>query len=114
MPSLAAIDASSGAEVNASGITAGDMALEASSGADLAIVGACRSLSASVSSGARINARELSCESGSVDASSGADAAVTVSGVLNVDASSGASVVASGDPHIGDISLSSGGSLRRR
>lgn len=114
MPSLAALDASSGAEMSARGIVAGDLALEASSGAGVTIAGTCRDLSASASSGARINARDLSCESGSVDASSGADAAVTVSGVLNVDASSGASVVASGDAHIGDISLSSGGSLRRR
>ncbi len=114
MPSLAAVDASSGADLSARGLAAGDLALEASSGAGLTIAGTCRALSASASSGARINARDLSCESGSVDASSGADASVTVSGVLNVDASSGASVVASGDTHIGDISLSSGGSLRRR
>ena len=114
MPSLDALDASSGAEISARGVAADDLALEASSGAGLNVAGACRALAAGASSGARISARDLHCETGSVEASSGADAAISVSGVLNVDASSGASVVASGDPHIGDISLSSGASLRRQ
>ncbi len=114
MPSVEALDASSGAELDASGVNADALALDASSGAELTVTGACRAFTADASSGARIDARQLQCGAGSVDASSGANAFVHVSGILNVDASSGANVSVAGSPEIGDISLSSGGSLHRR
>ena len=87
--------------------------LSASSGADLQVSGTCASFTADASSGADIDARQLHCENGSVDVSSGADARVFASGRLDVGASSGGGVVAYGNPGIGNIDLSSGGSLRR-
>lgn len=111
MPSVAGLDASSGSEISASGIEAGALSLEASSGSELNVAGACQTLDAEASSGAVIHARDLHCNEGNVDASSGSTAAVWVSGVLNIDASSGAAIDAGGQPRMGDISLSSGGSL---
>ncbi|GAM99370.1 hypothetical protein U91I_03019 [alpha proteobacterium U9-1i] len=113
MPTLTGLDASSGSDIHATGINGGDVTLETSSGADITAAGACRTLSAHASSGSDLDARGLRCESGSADVSSGADIILNVSGTLNVDASSGGGVTAIGDPRIGDISLSSGGSLRR-
>lgn len=114
MPSVTALDAASGAEINARGVNAEALSLDASSGAEINVAGACRTLEASASSGADINANDLRCGAGSVDVSSGADIAVHVTGTLNVDASSGGGINASGNPSIGNVSLSSGGSLNRR
>jgi len=113
MPHVSSLSASSGADLVATGVDGGAIALSSSSGADLRVSGACDSFEADASSGADIHAAELRCESGSVDVSSGADARVYASGRLDVDASSGGGVVAHGNPGIGSISMSSGGTLRR-
>lgn len=113
MPRVEGLSASSGADLNVTGVDGGDIALDSSSGADLRVSGRCASFTADVSSGADIHAQDLRCENGSIDASSGGDARVFASGRLNVDASSGGGVVAYGNPGIGNIDLSSGGSLRR-
>ena len=113
MPRVTGLSASSGADLAATGVNGGDITLDSSSGADLRVSGRCETFVADVSSGADIHAQELRCENGSVDASSGADARVFASGRLNVDASSGGGVVAYGNPSIGNVDLSSGGSLRR-
>lgn len=113
MPRVDGLSASSGADLVATGINGGAITLDSSSGADLRVSGACTTFSADASSGSDIDARQLRCESGSVDVSSGADAMVYASGRLDVDASSGGGVVAYGNPGIGNIDLSSGGSLRR-
>ncbi len=113
MPNVEGLEASSGADLVATGIDSARISLASSSGADLRASGRCGAFSADASSGSDIHAHELRCENGSVDVSSGADVRIYASGRLNVDASSGGGVVAYGDPGIGDIDLSSGGSLRR-
>lgn len=113
MPRISGLSASSGADLEASGLNGGDVSLESSSGADLDASGTCGAVNASASSGADIDARRLVCASGSVDVSSGADIALHVTGTLNVDAASGGGVTVFGDASIGDVSLSSGGSLNR-
>lgn len=113
MPRAEGLSASSGADLIVTGVNGGDIALDASSGADLRVSGRCASFTADASSGADIHAQELICENGSVEASSGADARVHATGRLNVEASSGGGVVAYGNPGIGNIDLSSGGSFRR-
>jgi hypothetical protein len=113
MPRVDGLSASSGADLVATGLNGGAVSLSSSSGADLRVSGVCTTFEADASSGADLHAQNLRCESGSVDVSSGADARVYASGRLNVDASSGGGVVAHGNPGLGNISLSSGGSLRR-
>jgi hypothetical protein len=113
MPRLDSLSASSGAEVHAEGVRADTIALDASSGGELTIVGACGNVDADASSGSHLNAARLQCERGSVEASSGARADVHVSGALDVDASSGGRVYAGGGAQVGNISLSSGGTLHR-
>jgi hypothetical protein len=113
MPRVEGLSASSGADLNVTGVDSSEIALDSSSGADLRVSGRCASFTADASSGADLWAQELRCENGSVDASSGADARVFASGRLNVDASSGGGVVAYGNPGIGNVDLSSGGTLRR-
>lgn len=113
MPRIEGLEASSGAAIRGEGVSGPAIALEASSGAELVIAGECASFSADASSGANIRAAGLRCENGSVEVSSGASVHVFASGRLDVEASSGGDVVAHGNPGIGDIDLSSGGSLRR-
>lgn len=113
MPRVDGLSASSGSDLVATGVNAGAISLDSSSGADLRVSGTCSTFTADASSGADLHAQNLRCESGSVDVSSGADARVYATGRLDVDASSGAGVVAYGNPGIGNVDLSSGGSLRR-
>lgn len=113
MPRVQELSASSGADLVATGLNGGDVALDSSSGADLRVSGRCASFSADASSGAELNAQDLQCENGNVDASSGGNARVFASGRLNVDASSGGGIVAYGNPGVGNIDTSSGGSFRR-
>ncbi|ANP44532.1 head GIN domain-containing protein [Candidatus Viadribacter manganicus] len=113
MPRVDGLSAASGADLVATGINGGAIELESSSGADLRVSGTCSSFNADASSGADLDAQNLRCENGRVDVSSGADARVNATGRLDVDASSGGGVVAYGNPGIGNIDLSSGGSLRR-
>ena len=113
MPRVTGLSASSGADLTATGVNGGDIELDASSGADLRVSGVCASFTADASSGSDIHAQDLRCENGSADVSSGADIRVYASGRLDVDASSGGGIVAYGNPGIGNIDLSSGGSLRR-
>ena len=107
------LSSSSGADLIASNVTADAIALSTSSGATLRVSGRCATFTADASSGSDLNAQALRCENGSVDVSSGADARVFASGRLNVDASSGADVVVFGDAGLGEVSMSSGGSMRR-
>lgn len=113
MPRVEGLSASSGADLVATGVSADSIVLDSSSGADLRVSGRCATFVADASSGADLHAQDLRCENGRVDASSGGDARVFASGRLDVDASSGGGVVAYGEPNIGNIDLSSGGTLRR-
>ena len=113
MPHVDGLSASSGADLTVTGVNAAEIRLDASSGADLRVSGSCGRFRADASSGSDIHAQNLRCENGSADVSSGADIRIYASNRLDVDASSGGGVVAYGDPGIGDIDLSSGGSLRR-
>lgn len=113
MPRVEGLSASSAAELTVSGVNGGDIALDTSSAGELRVSGRCGRFTADASSGGGLNAQELRCENGNVDTSSGGTARVYASGRLNVDASSGGTVVAYGNPSIGDVDLSSGGSLRR-
>lgn len=112
MPRVDALASSSGADLVATGVNGGAIALSASSGADLRVSGTCDTFSADASSGADLHAAELRCQNGNVSVSSGADARVYATGALNVDASSGGGVQALGGADIRNIELSSGGSFR--
>lgn len=113
MPRISGLGASSGARIQANSINGGNIDLDASSGAHLDVNGVCAAFQADASSGANIDAQELRCENGSVHVSSGAHTQVFASDRLDVDASSGGAVRAFGNPGIGNIDLSSGGTLRR-
>jgi len=113
MPTARAVSSSAGAHVRLAGVTDGDLALDASAGAQLRASGACGALDAEASAGANLDASALTCGTGEVDVSSGAQVRVAVTGQLDVEASSGGSVYAGGTPQIGRVALSSGGQLLR-
>ncbi len=117
LPEVDALETSSGADLIAQGtITAGKIALEASSGsdlevevdaeevtadtssgADIKVSGRTNMLYADASSGSDIKARGLLAKRCHADASSGADISVNVSESLVADASSGADISYTGD-----------------
>lgn len=130
-PSLESVQASSGADVSAVGMTGGNVVLsassganlnvtevqgetfrlDASSGADLVVAGACTSAMASVSSGANLDASGLKCAKFEVEASSGSDARVFASQSIRAEASSGAGIEVSGNPGQIDRETSGGGDI---
>lgn len=113
MPRADGLEASSAAELTATGVNGGNLALGASSAGTLRVSGRCATFEADSSSGGDLRAQDLHCENGNVEASSGGGARVFASGRLNVDASSGGHVIAYGNSNIGNVDLSSGGTLRR-
>lgn len=111
MPAVEVLKASTAAEIGASDIDADDIELSASTGSSIDVSGVCKTLDASISTGAKIDADDLICETGKAEASTGGELRVHVSGKLDVDASTGGEIEASGNPQIGRLSLSSGGDL---
>lgn len=111
LPALEAVDASSGASVDATGVDAGAFAIDVSSGASLEIVGRCDALTVDVSSGGSVDAEQFLCRTANASASSGGSADIFASESVNGDASSGGSVDVSGSPKIVNKDTSSGGSV---
>jgi hypothetical protein len=131
VPALTELEASSGADVDAKGMSGQYLVVGASSGARLAIdevngedvsasassgarldaSGTCGRIDASVSSGGRLNLARLECEDVSVDASSGGQAEVFASASVDAEASSGGNVDVAGGPNDIEIDTSSGGDI---
>jgi len=110
-PNLEMIDVSSGSSTRVDDLSTGRLNIDASSGSSLRVSGTCTDLFADGSSGASISARDLTCEDGNLDTSSGSSLAVTLTGVVNADASSGSSISVSGGARRGNIDSSSGASI---
>lgn len=113
-PALEGVSSSSGADLSATGIDAGDFEVSVSSGADAELSGTCGSLKADGSSGADLDAEDLKCTDAVADASSGADLTIYVSQSLTADASSGGDITVYGGPKNTDIDKSSGGDVSIR
>lgn len=111
MPSMDQAEVSSGADLNARGIDAGDFSASVSSGGDLYLEGRCDSLDADVSSGADLNAGEFHCRDVKIDISTGAGASVYASNSIDASASTGGDVTVSGSPAEKHVSKSLGGDV---
>lgn len=105
------LESSSGADLDATDIRAVTIKIEASSGSDLSANGTCTSVAVDASSGADIDIDDLACTDAQVNASSGADIELRASGSLKAEASSGADIKVKGKPAKTDIDESSGGSV---
>ncbi|MEO0466263.1 MAG: DUF2807 domain-containing protein [Pseudomonadota bacterium] len=110
-PNLTEIDVSSGSSTQVEGLSGDDLEIDSSSGSSLRVSGTCEDLEAGASSGASVNASNLTCKLGNLDTSSGASLAVTVTDLVNADASSGSSISVQGGARSGDIDSSSGASV---
>lgn len=111
MPSLEGVDVSSGADVVASGIDAGEFKVSVSSGADAELSGECGMLKADGSSGADLDAEDLKCADAIADVSSGADLTIYASQSVEADASSGGDITVYGNPQNTNTDESSGGDV---
>jgi hypothetical protein len=110
-PSLSALDVSSGASLDASGVDASAFAIDASSGGSLDVAGRCDSLAVDVSSGGDIDAKGLQCRSAVADASSGGNAEIFAAESVVGDASSGGNIDVFGNPKTVSKDTSSGGNV---
>ena len=109
-PNLEGVEASSGSSAQVSGVVADEFDIDVSSGASVTISGACTELSVEASSGASVSAEDLVCEHGEIDGSSGASVNAYLTGTVDIDVSSGASVDVEGGARLGEGEKSSGGS----
>ncbi len=113
-PALDGVRASSGSEIEATGIDAGKFSVSVSSGADVSLAGKCDDISASVSSGSDLDGENLHCRNATVTASSGADASIFASENVTANASSGGDIDVYGAPEVRKINKSSGGDVSIR
>lgn len=111
MPVLNAVDVSSGADLEASGIDADNFDASVSSGADATLSGRCGALTADGNSGADLDAGDLKCARARADVSSGADLTIYASQSITASASSGGDVTVLGNPDNRDVDRSSGGDV---
>jgi hypothetical protein len=131
VPALAGVTASSGADVELTGMTSERLELDASSGADIAardavigeailaassgatieIGGTADTVQAEASSGSDIYADGLVSRNATAQASSGANIAVHATAGVRAQASSGGDVDIHGNPATRDIDESSGGDV---
>lgn len=91
-----------------------DATIKSSSASRVNIKGFVDNLSVSCSSGGSISASELTASDVNASVSSGASASVTANGMLKANASSGGSLVYSGNANIVSTNASSGGSVTRK
>ncbi len=113
-PSLTGARASSGADLTASGIDAGEFSASVSSGAEATLSGTCGTIKARGSSGADLNAEALKCTRAVADVSSGADLDLNATDSVDADASSGGDITVYGGAKNTNIDKSSGGDVTIR
>lgn len=104
-----AVGSSSGAALDAAAVVASEANAEASSGGGISITGSCDRLVVEASSGGHVAARELACKEVDAEASSGGYAEVWASEEIEADVSSGGHVAVRGNPARTDYDSSSGG-----
>jgi hypothetical protein len=105
------VNASSGANIRVTNASLGAVSANVSSGGDLRLSGTCTSLDANASSGSDIDAAELACATAVVDASSGGDVSVSASTSIQANASSGGDISVAGNPAERSVKTSSGGDI---
>ena len=111
MPSVSVLKASSGAELLVEGVNCETLAIDASSGSDIEVIGRCNTATIDASSGAGVDLRRLELKTATADASSGADINLNVSDAFYGDASSGADIDVYGLPAVAESDTSSGADI---
>lgn len=107
-----ALSVSSAGEMSVRSLQPASFSVSASSGSDMKISGACRTISVTASSGSSVNAADLTCTTASARASSGASVRAHASEAGDGNASSGGSVNFAGGASQQEVRQSSGGSVR--
>lgn len=110
-PSLNALEAARGADVQLSGLEADVFNIESSTGAMVEASGQCDSLDAEVSTGGVLNARALECRDVSVEVSTGAVAELYASERIDGEANTGGAAEIYGAPASFEADTSLGGSI---
>lgn len=104
-------NASSGADIDLNDVAVGSFSASVSSGASLAAAGSCGTLDADVSSGGSLDLADLVCKSVIANASSGGDMDVHALESVRANASSGGDISISGNPAQTDFNSTSGGDI---
>jgi Putative auto-transporter adhesin, head GIN domain len=112
VPTLAALDASSGSRAKVFNIDAARFVIDLSSGAHALLEGKCENCLLDLSSGADLEAKGLECDNADIDVSSGGHGVISVLSTVKGGASSGGHVAVYGNPSQVKVSKSSGGRIK--
>ncbi len=112
VPTLAALDASSGSRAKVFNIDAARFVIDLSSGAHALLEGKCKNCLLDISSGADLKAKGLDCDNADIDVSSGGHGVISVLDTVKGGASSGGHVAVYGNPYQVKVSKSSGGRIK--
>lgn len=112
LPAVDELDMGRGISAEVSGVSAGELWIDVSTGARLEVAGTCADLEADLSTGAVLVASDLVCENVDIDASTGAAGRVHASDSASARASTGADLRISGSPERRDSRASLGGNVR--
>jgi hypothetical protein len=110
-PQVTALHASTGSELNATGVAAGALALKANTGGTLEVAGTCTDVSAQASTGGVIRAAGLACQRATARASTGGMVDVNASVSHTADASTGGDIDLHGGGQVAQQSQSMGGTV---
>ncbi|MEL6644042.1 MAG: head GIN domain-containing protein [Pseudomonadota bacterium] len=105
------VRASSGSEVDLEGVSPSDLIVKVSSGAEVQASGSCATLNVRGSSGGEVDAEDMVCDVAEIRTSSGADVTAHVTDMLAAQASSGSDIDIIGNPTVTRDDTSSGGKL---
>lgn len=104
---------SNGSELTGS-IEAGDVDISLSEGSDATLAGSCDNLVVKSSDGSQLKMESFHADNADISISEGGSAIIHVSGTLDVDLSSGSTVIYTGEPTMGDINVTGGSEVRKK
>lgn len=95
-------------------IVTGDIGLSLSDGSSITLTGSGRDLMARSMDGSKMTLENFPVINADVNISAGGSATLNLSGTLNTNLSAGSKIIYSGDPKMGEISLSAGSTLKKK
>jgi hypothetical protein len=95
-------------------IITGDIGFSLSDGSDVTLSGSGRDLMARSMDGSTLTLENFPVINADVNISSGGNATLNLSGTLNTNLTAGSKIIYSGDPKMGEISLSAGSVLKKK
>lgn len=115
MPSLSGLDLNGGANGEASGFTSSsDLAITSSGGGKVKMAGEAYNLVISASGGSSLDLLNFHVNNANIDLSGGCQVTINLDGRLDATCSGGSHIIYTGNPTMGNINTSGGGTITKK